>query len=123
MVVTPAVVAPLPMVGFFDRVKHILPADVPHEQQGNGVWLIPSDFSSLLSGLGIKYQHTDGGLIVDPEQLLLAIYEPVAPVLDRFSIPYYHQSSGEGIPAMLLLDPGELSLPAIFGQGTGDSCR
>lgn len=110
------------MVGFFDRVKHILPADVPYEQQSTGTWLIPCDFLSLLSGLGIDYQYTDEGLTVDPEQLLLAIYEPVVQVLDRFNIPYYQQSTGEGTPTMLLLDPGELSLPDIFGLGTGDSC-
>jgi hypothetical protein len=121
VVVTPAMVAPLPMVGFFDRVKYILPADVPYEQQDNDKWLIPSDFSQILSGLGIKYQHTDEGLIADPEQLLLAIYEPVVQVLDRFSIPYYQQPIDSDGRENIFINPGELNLPFTFGYGTGAS--
>lgn len=113
-------IAPLPMVGFFDRVKNVLATDVAYQQQGNGKWLISSDFSQTLSDLGVKYQHTDEGLIVDPEQLLLAIYEPVAQILDRFSIPYYSQPTAGG-DQVILIDPGELNLPLTFGHSTGDS--
>ena len=122
VVVIPAMVAPLPMVGFFDRVKNVLPADVPRQRHSSGKWFIPSDFLSTLNDLGIKYQRINEGLIVDPEQLILAISEPVIQILDRFGVPYYHSSAGDdAAPSTLLLDPGDLSLPITFGLGTGNS--
>lgn len=105
--VTPAMVAPL--AGYFDRVKNVL-TDVPHEVYGE-MWLITPEYTGRFDALGIEYQPEDEGLHIDPRQLVLVIDEPVTDILERLDVPC--QIIGDSV----WVDPADLSLPGVFGQG------
>jgi hypothetical protein len=107
--VTPAMLAPLPMVGFFDQAGNVLPADIPRREDGNK-GLVPAACAQRLDDLGIGYQKNGDDLVVDLTQPVLAIYEPITDILDRFDLPYRRRGQG------CYLDPAQLSLPNIFGR-------
>jgi hypothetical protein len=108
--VTTVMVTPLPMVGFFDQAGNVLPAQIPRRQDGNK-GLVPAGCAQTLDDLGIKYQQNGDDLLVDLDQPVLAIYEPIPDILDRFDIPYYHRGQ------TCYLDPAQSSLPGTFGRG------
>ncbi len=115
---TPAMVAPLPMTGFYEQVQHILPVDIPREQTSDGKWLIASVHIEILDRLGIEYhQHhhsgaVSGGVVIDPNLFVLAINEPVSDILDGYSIPYHRDEAN----SLITIDPGEFVLPKVFGK-------
>jgi hypothetical protein len=104
--VTPAMVAPL--AGFFDLIRHIL-AGLPH-QVVDDHWLLA--LTHTLVELGVPYQSTTHGVLVDPVQRVLVIDEPVAAILDRLDAPYrVDPTTGD-----VWVDVAELNLPQIFGR-------
>jgi len=112
-------VAPLPMVGFYEQVQNVLPASVPREQTGDGKWLIGSAHVETLDHLGIEYcqAHNDvDGVIVDPHPFILAINAPVSDILDDFRIPYRHEAGAELSGSLIMVEPGDFVLPEIFGK-------
>lgn len=112
LAVTPAIVAPL--AGFFDTVRHIL-AEVPH-QIIEASWVISATHVETLEALGIGYKVGNGGLWLDPEQLILAVDEPVNDILERLDAPYHIELE----TGVVMVDPMQLQLPLCFGEGMGE---
>ena len=112
MVVTPAMVAPL--AGFFDTARHIL-AEVSHQIM-DAQWIIAASHVETLEALGIAYKVGNGGLSIDPEQLVLTVNEPVTDILDRLDTPY--QTDPE--TGAVAVNPMQLQLPLCFGKGMGE---
>lgn len=108
MVVTPAMVAPL--AGFFDTARHIL-AEVPHQVM-DARWIIAASHVETLEALGIAYKVDNGGLWVDPEQLVLTVNEPVTAILDRLDTPYQLDPETGAVT----VNPMQLQLPLCFGE-------
>jgi ribulose 1,5-bisphosphate synthetase/thiazole synthase len=100
-----------PLAGFFDTVNHIL-ADLPHRVMGDQ-WLIRPQYIQTLRELGIPYQASDKGLLVDPAQSILVIDEPVTDILDRLDAPYQVDHN----TGLVWVEPADLSLPQIYGRG------
>ena len=100
-----------PLAGFFDTVRHIL-AEVPH-QIIEASWVIPASHVETLEALGIGYKVGNGGLWLDPEQLILTVDEPVTDILDRLDAPYHIEPETGAIT----LNPMQLQLPLCFGKG------
>lgn len=109
MTVTPAMVAPL--AGFFDTARHIL-AEIPH-QATDAQWIIAASHVEPLEALGIAYKVGNGGLWVDPEQLILAVDEPVTDILDRLDTPYQLDPETGAVT----VNPMQLQIPLCFGKG------
>jgi len=110
--VTPAMVAPL--AGFFDTVRNIL-AEVPH-QVANAHWVIAATYVETLEALGITYKVGNGGLWLDPEQLILTVDEPVTAILDRLDASYQIEPE----TGVVMVDPVQLQLPLYFGEGMAE---
>lgn len=105
--VTPAVAAPL--VGFYDAAKNILPPGIPYEAR-DGEWWVSAEYVGLLNDLGIPYQADgQGGLLIDPDGLVLALDEAIPDILADLETDY-QQMGGE-----YWVDPDMLGLPDVFG--------
>ena len=107
--VTPAMVAPL--AGFYDTARNVL-AEFSHRIIDDH-WVIPVTAIESLKALGITYRVSDAGLLVDPDQLLLVIDEPIPDILDRLEAPYLSEPGTEKIS----IDPNRLQLPTTYGHG------
>jgi len=110
--VTPAMVVPL--AGCFDTARHIL-AEVPH-QATDAQWIIAASDVETLEAMGIAYKVGNGGLWVDPEQLVLTVDEPVTAILDRLDTPYQLDPETGAVT----VNPMQLQPPLCFGEGMGE---
>ena len=100
-----------PLAGYYDAARHAL-ADKPHQVIDDS-WLVPVVYLEQLEALGIEYEVINEGLLVNPEQLILVIDEPITDILDRLET-FYQLEPETGT---VFVEPGRLALPLTFGHG------